>query len=263
MTKKRQINNHGTGYPAGIKVLISESGNTFCYHMYFCHGASAISERNKRFKSVEDALEEDDIQVGENPEPVTLPAGFVNMGKWKFGQRLLQAFIYRSSFFNKLMVKSDQRSRYYFQSAQTLQYLLRTIIRGFGLMTNKSGFTSSIRHYKSVGEILFKFGFIIFKFLDTYLKFHSLSVGNVHRKFKFIDTVSQVIAIGKNRFRRFSIEKNIKVFERTVGAFAFSGMKRCFAMSHEVPSESVNYESVINSLAKKALKEYGKNSPHI
>lgn len=56
MTKKRQNRNHGTGYPAGIKIMISESGNTFCYHMHFCHGASAISERKKRFKSVEDAL---------------------------------------------------------------------------------------------------------------------------------------------------------------------------------------------------------------
>ena len=56
MTKKRQSNNHGTGYPAGIKIMISESGNTFCYHMYFCHGASAILGIKKRFSSTEDAL---------------------------------------------------------------------------------------------------------------------------------------------------------------------------------------------------------------
>ena len=56
MTKKQQNNNHGTGYPAGIKIMISESRNTFCYHMYFCHGASAILGCKKRSASVEAAL---------------------------------------------------------------------------------------------------------------------------------------------------------------------------------------------------------------
>jgi len=56
MTKKRQNNNHGTGYPAGIKIMISESGNTFCYHMHFCHGASAILGIKRRSVNVEDAL---------------------------------------------------------------------------------------------------------------------------------------------------------------------------------------------------------------
>ena len=56
MTKKRQNRNHWTGYPAGISIMISESGNTFCYHMYFCHGASAILGIKKCFSSTDDAL---------------------------------------------------------------------------------------------------------------------------------------------------------------------------------------------------------------
>ena len=99
-------------------------------------------------------MKESNIRVGENPEPVTLPAGFVNMYKWKFGQRLFQTFVYRSSLFSKLMVKSDQRTRYYFQAAQALQYMQRTVIGSLSLITDKGGFSSGIRPDKSVGNFL-------------------------------------------------------------------------------------------------------------
>lgn len=99
-------------------------------------------------------MEESDIRVGEYPEPVTLPAGFINMHKWKFGQRLFQSFVCRSSLFSKLMVKSNQRSRYYFQSAQVFQYLQRTVIGSLSLITDISCFSSGIRPDKSVGNFV-------------------------------------------------------------------------------------------------------------
>ena len=99
-------------------------------------------------------MKESDIRIGKNPEPVTLPACFVNMHKWKSGQRLLQVFVYRSSLFSKPMVKSDQRAQYNLQSAQVLQYLLCTVIGSLGFITNKSGFSSDIRSDKGVGNFV-------------------------------------------------------------------------------------------------------------
>lgn len=54
MTKRQQNKNHGTGYPAGIKMMILELLNIFCCHMRFCHGASAW--RKKLSSSVDVAL---------------------------------------------------------------------------------------------------------------------------------------------------------------------------------------------------------------
>ena len=56
MTKRQQNNNHGTGCPTGIKIMISKLRDIFCCHMHFCHGASGIAWRKKRFNSVEDAI---------------------------------------------------------------------------------------------------------------------------------------------------------------------------------------------------------------
>ena len=53
---QRQEKNHGTGYPAGVKIMISELGNIFCCHMYFYHGASYIAWRKKLLSSADIAL---------------------------------------------------------------------------------------------------------------------------------------------------------------------------------------------------------------
>lgn len=56
MTKRQQNKNHGTGYPAGIKMIIAESGDIFCRHMHFCHGASGIARRKKLSSDVDVVL---------------------------------------------------------------------------------------------------------------------------------------------------------------------------------------------------------------
>ena len=55
MTKRQQNKNHGTGYHAGIKIMISELLDIFCCHMHFCHGASGIT-RHKKLSSIDVAL---------------------------------------------------------------------------------------------------------------------------------------------------------------------------------------------------------------
>ena len=100
-------------------------------------------------------MKDRDMGVGENPQPVAFPAGFVNMDKGCFLQELLQIIVNGSGFLGKLMIKSDQRPRYHFQSAQVLQYLLRTVIGGLGLITNKSGFSSGIRSDKGLWNFIF------------------------------------------------------------------------------------------------------------
>jgi hypothetical protein len=50
------------------------------------------------------------------------------------------------------------------------------------------------------------------------------------------------------------VHRKRRTLHLTVGAFAFSGMERYFAMSHGVLSESISYEPVISSSAKIAKK---------
>jgi hypothetical protein len=54
MTKRQQ--NNGTGYPAGIKITISELWNICCWYMHFFHGASGIAWRKKLSSCLDVAL---------------------------------------------------------------------------------------------------------------------------------------------------------------------------------------------------------------
>ena len=56
MTKRQQNKNHGTGSPAGIKIMISELGDIFCCHLHFCYRASGIAWCKKLSSSVDITL---------------------------------------------------------------------------------------------------------------------------------------------------------------------------------------------------------------
>ncbi len=108
------------------------------------------------------------------------------------------------------------------------------------------------RSLKRFGKILFKLGFIIFKFPDSFLKLDRMPVGN--GEFKFVDTVSQVIAFSKDMSWVFTIKGNTEISERTIRVFDFFGTASRFAMPHGVSSsKSTKYEPT-TSITKIAIQ---------
>jgi hypothetical protein len=95
-------------------------------------------------------MEESDVSISENPKPVALPAGFIDMDKRCIRQELLQRFVQRLSLFGNMVVKANQRSRKQAQVAKTLQSQSCAVLRGFDLMSHERYFCSDIGADESV-----------------------------------------------------------------------------------------------------------------
>ena len=89
-------------------------------------------------------------------------------------------------------------------------------LRIFGRFFLFALFEQSQEHF---GKFIFKIGFIIFKFLDASLKLHGLPVGNVHGKFKFINSAAKVFPFRQNSVRGFAVEKYAEISKRAMGTF--------------------------------------------
>ena len=48
----------------------------------------------------------------------------------------------------------------------------------------------------------------LIKFLDSFLKFKSLVIANVHGRLEFVNLFTQIVSLGENRFRSFPIKGN-------------------------------------------------------
>ena len=269
-------------------------------------------------------MEECNIRISENPKPVALPAGLIDMDKRCIRQGLLQRFVQRLALFGNMVIKANQCSRGQVQVAKTQQSQPCTVIRGFTPVSHERYFCSDIRPDESVGnfvfspavhgfftastpivemnktccgkfavlkvflnmfrrmitrrnifatakrtnvevnvnsfinlrgiaaeparmtdrsaafpgifrriflfiffkgslerfrKFVFKIGFIVFKFLDASLKLHGLPVGNVHEKFKFINSAAKVFPFRQNSVRGFTVEKYAKIPKRAMGTF--------------------------------------------
>ena len=100
-------------------------------------------------------MKEGDLRVGENPEPVAFPSGFVGMNVRRQGEQLFQGLIKRLSFFSKFVVESDDGSWRDGQSAKMLKRPLGVIIRNFDFIAKKRSLGSCLRPDKGVGNFVF------------------------------------------------------------------------------------------------------------
>ncbi len=90
-------------------------------------------------------MKESDLRIGENPKPIALPAGLIDMNVRCQGERLFQGLIKRRSFFSKFVVESDDGSGRDSQSAKMLERPLGVVIRNFDFMTKERSPGSCLR----------------------------------------------------------------------------------------------------------------------
>ena len=87
-------------------------------------------------------MEEGNVRISENPKPVSLPAGLINMNERGIRQRLFQRFVQRLALFGNMVIKANQCSRRQAQVTKTQQSQPCTVIRGFDLMSHERYFRS-------------------------------------------------------------------------------------------------------------------------
>ena len=96
-----------------------------------------------------------DERVGENPEPVALPAGFIGVNERRARQRLFQSVIERLPLPGNIVVESNQCAGSQRQLAETFQCPSRIIVGTFDFVAEKRRFCPGIRPDEGVGNFVF------------------------------------------------------------------------------------------------------------
>jgi len=96
-----------------------------------------------------------DERVGENPEPIALPAGFIGVNERCVRQRLFQSVIERLPLPGNIVVESGQCSGSQRQLAETFQCPSRIVVGTFDFVAEKRSFRSGIRPDECVGNFVF------------------------------------------------------------------------------------------------------------
>ena len=100
-------------------------------------------------------MEKGDLRIGENPEPVALPAGFIGVNERRSRQRLFQSVIERLPLLGNIVVESDQCARGQRQLAETFQCPSRIIVGTFDFVAEKRSFRPGVRSDECVGNFVF------------------------------------------------------------------------------------------------------------
>ena len=96
-----------------------------------------------------------DERVGENPEPVALPAGFIGVNERRARQRLFQSVIERLPLPGNIVVESGQCSGSQRQLAETFQCPSRIVVGTFDFVAEKRSFRPGVRSDECVGNFVF------------------------------------------------------------------------------------------------------------
>jgi len=100
-------------------------------------------------------VEKGNERIGENPEPVAFPPGFVGMHESVVRQGLFKSIVKRLAPLGHVLVKADQGGVRKLQVAETFQRAPGIVVGAFDLMAHERGLGSNIRADESVGYFVF------------------------------------------------------------------------------------------------------------
>jgi Glycosyl hydrolase 2 galactose-binding domain-like len=111
------------------------------------------------------------------------------------------------------------------------------------------------RIFESVRKFCFELGVGVFKLFDSFLKFKSLMISNIHSKFEFVNPFAEIISFRENAGGIFAVKKNTEILEGTIRAFDFLKSSNCFVIPPGViSSELTKNRRPTISIAKIAIK---------
>jgi hypothetical protein len=99
-------------------------------------------------------VEKRDLLVRENPEPVPLPAGLIDMNAMCFGESFLQGFIQGSSLPADLVVEADDCARGDAQAAEVPEDARDIIVGDLDFISEKSRLGSGIRTDEGIRDFI-------------------------------------------------------------------------------------------------------------
>lgn len=99
-------------------------------------------------------IEESNKRIGEAPEPVAFPTGFIGMHEWVVRQGLLKSIVKWLALPGHVLVKADQSGVRKFQVAKTFQRASGVVVGAFNLVAHKRGLGANIRTDESVGDFV-------------------------------------------------------------------------------------------------------------
>ena len=100
-------------------------------------------------------VEKGNERIGENPEPVAFPPGFVGMHESVVRQGLFKSIVKRLAPFGHVFVKADQGGVRKPQIAKTFQRSPGIVIRTFDLVAHERSLGANIRTNESIGNFVF------------------------------------------------------------------------------------------------------------
>ncbi len=138
-----------------------------------------------------------DERVGENPEPVALPAGFIGVNERRARQRLFQSVIERLPLPGNIVVESNQCARGQRQLAETFQCPSCIVVGTFDFVAEKRSFGPSIRPDECVGNFIFSPAMDnVFAILTPVIAVDKASRGKFAILKVFLDVICSVVAWG-------------------------------------------------------------------